>query len=256
MAASRFVLGLLFLAAMSVRAQEQNRLLQQGDEMFFQKQTDIALPLYEEAYKLDPRDNGALIRLIRACSDLGWLRLHKDSSAEHYYRRAAVYADTLLAVSPDLPSAHFWKAMTSGSLIPFGGVSEKLKLGKEVRLEAEKTIELDSTFALAYIILAIFERESAQLSWLERTIARVIFGEELHGSFQASEEFLAQAVKYEPANSYAYYERYWTYLAEGRKDAAAESLKRVLAIPARSQREEQQRQLAQEYLENLQKSSE
>jgi tetratricopeptide (TPR) repeat protein len=167
-----------------------------------------------------------------------------------------MYADTFLALNPSLPSTHFWKAMTSGSLIPFGGVLEKLRLGKEVRFQSEKTIDLDSTFALAYIILAIFERESAQLSWLERAIAKIIFGEELHGSFEASEEFLAKAVKYDPANSYAYYEMYWTYLAEGRKNAAAESLKKVLAIPAKSHREEQQHQFAQNYLENLQKSSE
>jgi len=167
-----------------------------------------------------------------------------------------VYADTLLTLNPNLAAAHFWKAMTSGSLIPFGGVSEKLNLGKEVRFEADRAIELDSMFALAYIILAIFERESAQLSWLERTIAKINFGEEMHGSLEALEGFLTKAVQCDSANSYAYYEMYWNHLAEGRKEAVAQSLKKALVIPAKSQREDQQHQLAQNYLENRRRSAE
>lgn len=256
MSAGRIVSSFLLLISLCARAQDVSQLLQHGDERFLQLKTEDALHLCEQAYAAAPERSETLLRLVRAYSDVGWLHLHKDTSAQRYYRCAAVCADTLLALNPDLPYAHFWKAMTEGSLIPFGTVSEKLRLGKEVRLEAEKTIELDSTFALAYIILAIFERESAELSWLERTIAKVIFGEELHGSLEASEEFLVKAVRYDSSNSYAYYEMYWTYLAEGRRDAAAESLRKVLVLPAQSQREEKQHQLAQKCLANLQKASE
>ena len=246
----------LFVVVVSLHGQTADSLLQEGDARFFHGQTAKALPCYLDAYRSEPHEPPTLIRLIRTYSDLGWLHLHTDSSAEGYYRNAACYADTLLLLKPDLAAAHFWAAMTKGSLIPFGGVGEKLRLGKEVRLEAEKTIALDSTFALAYIILAIFERETAQLSWFERTIARVIFGEELHGSLEASEGLLAKAIHFDPLNSYAYYERYWTYIAEGRKGDAEESLKRVLAIPARSQREARQHDLPQNYLETLEKSVE
>ncbi|HTX19733.1 MAG TPA: hypothetical protein VMG34_13850 [Bacteroidota bacterium] len=251
-----FAFALALVAPLKAVAQDIPELLKHGDEYFSRAETSEALPYYVKAYEEAPGEEATIIRLIRTYADLGWLHLHTDTTSEGYYCQAARYADTLVALYPSLPAAHFWEAMTRGSLIPFGSVHEKLRLGKTVRAEAEKAVSLDSTFALPYIVLAIFERESAQLSWFERTIANVIFGGDLHGSFEASEAYLAKAVKYDSANSYAYYEMYWTYLAEGRRSEAAEALRRVLAIPARSQREARQHQLAQNYLEKLEQSAE
>ncbi len=232
-------------------AQELQRLLQSGDSCYAQERTEEALRYYNDAYVRAPQQSETLLRLARTYSDLGWLHLKKDSTAEMYYLHAEACAETLLQIDPNAASSHFWMALTKGSLIPFRTVSEKIHIGKEVRYHAQKTVELDSTFSLAYIILAIFERECAQLSWMERAIARIIFGEDLSGSLVYSEELLSKAAMYDPENSYAYYEMYWTYTALGKKDAAAESLRRVLALPVKSQREGRQHQLAGEYLAKL-----
>src|ERR1039458_1898239 len=233
------------------QAQELERLLRSGDECFSRQATEEVLRYYDQAYTLSPQNSETLLRLARTNCDLGWLHLRTDTSAQSYYLHAAAYADTLLSLNPNLPSAHFWVSLTQGSLIPFHTVSEKIHIGKEVRFHAEKTIELDSTSALAYVILAVFERESSQLSWFERTIARIIFGEDLHGSLSHSEELLEKSVQFDPENSYAFYEMYQTYIAMGKKDSAVESLKRVLALPVKSQREAGQRQLAQNYLARI-----
>ena len=243
----------LFIVLLSAGSlgQELDRLLRNGDECFARQSTEEALRYYNQAYALSPQNNGVLLRLVRTNCDLGWLHLRTDTSAQTYYLHAAAYAETLLSLNPNLPSAHFWVSLTQGSLIPFHTVSEKIHIGKEVRFHAEKAIELDSTFALAYVILAVFERESSQLSWFERTIARIIFGEDLHGSLSHSEELLEKSVQFDPENSYAFYEMYQTYIAMGKKDSAVESLKRVLALPVKSQREAGQRQLAQNYLARI-----
>jgi tetratricopeptide (TPR) repeat protein len=243
-------LSFFFLSAGS-QGQELERLLRCGDESFARQATEEALRYYDQGYALSPRSSETLLRLVRANCDLGWLHLHTDTSAEAYYLHAAAYAETLLTLNPNMPSAHFWMALTKGSLIPFHSVSEKIHLGKEVRLHAEKAIELDSTFALAYVVLAVFERESSELSWFERTIARIIFGEDLHGSLAHSEELLEKSIQYDAGNSYAFYEMYWTYMAMGKRDAAVGSLKQVLALPVKSQREEKLHRLAQEYLAGL-----
>ncbi|MGA9407832.1 MAG: hypothetical protein WBW71_11940 [Bacteroidota bacterium] len=240
-------LFLVFLSSGS-EGQELERLLQTGDTCFARQATEEARGYYDQAYELAPHNNETLLRLARTYCDLGWLHLRTDTSSEMYYLHAEAYAETLLSLNPNMPSAHFWMALTEGSLIPFHSVSEKIRIGKEVRLHAEKAIELDSTFALAYVVLAVFERESSQLSWFERTIARIIFGADINGSLSHSEELLEKSIQYDPGNSYAFYEMYWTYMAMGKKEAAAESLKKVLALPVRSQREEEQHRLAQEYL--------
>jgi tetratricopeptide (TPR) repeat protein len=215
-------------------------------------ETEEALRYYEEAYILAPQKTETLIRLARAYSDLGWLHWQKGASAESYYVRADAFADTLLQLNPNLPAAHFWCALTKGSLIPFRSTSEKIHIGKVVRFHAEKAIELDSTYSYAYIILAIFERELAKLSWFERTIARIVFGEDLHGSLTRSEELLFKALKYNSSSSFAYFELSLTYNAMERREDAIASLKKVIELPVTSQREERQRQNAAKFLARLQ----
>jgi tetratricopeptide (TPR) repeat protein len=241
----------LVLIPLCARGQELEKLLQSGDDCFFHQATDEALRYYQQAYALAPRNDETLLRLVRAQCDLGWLHLHTDTSSQSYYMSAAASAESLLVLNPASPVAHFWASLTQGSLIPFGSISEKMSRGKEVRLHAEKAIELDSTFSLAYVVLAVFERESSKLSWFERTVARIIFGEDLHGSLTRSEELLEKAVRFDPGNSYAFYEMYFTKMALGEKEEAVASLKKVLALPARSQREERQHRLAQECLAEL-----
>lgn len=240
----------LFLSV-DVFGEDLSGLLRRGDDCFANQETAEAVLCYDQAYAIAPRQNETLYRLVRAYNDLGWLHLRRDTSAETYYRRAAAFADTLLLLNPNMPSAHFWVALTRGGLIPFLSVKNKIRAGKEVRFHAEKAIELDSTFALAYVVLAVFERESSQLSWFERAIARVIFGEEIGGSLESSEAFLAKAIRYDPGITYTYYEMYRTYLAMGRNDEAEKSLRKLLTLPVRCQREGQQYKLAQQHLARL-----
>ena len=233
------------------QAQELEKLLRSGDECFSRQATEEALLYYDQAHAVSPRSNETLLRLVRTYCDLGWIHLRTDTSAQSYYLHAAAYADTLLSLNPNSPSAHFWVSLTQGSLIPFHSVSEKIRIGKDVRFHAEKAIELDSTFALAYVILAVFERESSQLSWFERTLARIIFGADIHGSLEHSEELLEKSIQYDRRNTYAFYELYWTDMAMGKKDAAVESLRQVLALPVHSQREGEYHLLAQSYLARI-----
>ncbi len=245
------VIFVIVLFTVHSESQELDRLLRCGDECFTRQATGEALRFYDQAYSLSPQNSETLLRLVHTYCDLGWLHLRTDTSAHAYYLHAAAYADTLLSLNPNSPSAHFWVSLTQGSLIPFHTVSEKIQLGKEVRFHAEKAIELDSTFALAYVILAVFERESSQLSWFERTIARVIFGADIGGSLEHSEELLEKSIRYDRQNTYAFYEMYWTCMAMGKKNAAAESLRQVLALPVNSQREGEYHLLAQNYLARI-----
>jgi len=239
----------LFFAA---HGEEVTKLLEAGDQCYLRLQTEEALRNYEEADSLAPGRSETLIRLARAYSDIGWLHWQNGSSAESYYVRSVAIADTLVQLYPNLPAAHFWCALTTGSLIPFRGTSEKIHIGKVVRFQAEKAIELDSTYSYAYIILAIFERELAKLSWFERTIARIVFGEDLHGSFARSEELLQKALKYDSSSTYAFFELSLTYEAMGKKAESIVSLKRVIDLPVSSQREERQRQNAEKLRAKLQ----
>jgi tetratricopeptide (TPR) repeat protein len=244
----------MVLFSLAAHGEDIPKLLQEGDQHYVQLQTVDALRCYEKADSLSPGKSETLIRLARAYSDIGWLHWQDGTSAEGYYVRSVAIADTLVKLYPNMAAAHFWCALTTGSLIPFRSTREKIHIGKIVRFQAEKAIELDSTFSYAYIILAIFERELAKLSWFEKTIARIVFGEDLHGSFARSEELLYQALKYDSTSSYAFFELSLTYDAMGRKEESITALDRVIALPISSQREERQRENAQKLRTHLQAS--
>jgi len=222
-----------------------------GDEYYLALDNKQALSEYEQAYKESPTDYNSLLRLVRIYNDNGKIHLHKDKVSESEYRTAIMYADSLERYYPNSAVTQFWIALAKGSLIPFVGVWEKIAIGKEVKQHVQKSLSLDSTFAYPYIIRAIFEREGAKLSWLEKGIVRVVFGENLSGTLEASEQNLKTALRYDPINSFAYYELYLTYQAMGKTAQAAAALSSILLLTPKNLREKYQQEDARQHLSEL-----
>jgi tetratricopeptide (TPR) repeat protein len=222
-----------------------------GDYYYQAFDNKTAQQEYEQAYNESPMSYAALLRMVRIHNDNGRIHLRKDSISEVEYRKAIEFADSLAYNYPDSAAAHFWYALAKGSLIPFVGVREKITIGKEVKVHVQRSLECDSSFSYPYVVRAIFEREGAQLSWLEKGIVRIVFGEDLSGSLEASEQYLKTALRYDSSNSYAYYELFWTYQAMGNKLLALSSLQEVINHVPRNLREKQQQEEAREHLKEL-----
>jgi len=219
-----------------------------GDYYYQTFDNKAAQQEYEQAYIESPASYASLIRMVRIHNDNGRIHLHKDSVSEQEYKKAIEFAGTLAHNYPDSAAAHFWYALAKGSLIPFVSIREKIDIGKDVKWHVQKSLERDSTFSYPYVIRAIFEREGAQLSWLEKGIVRVVFGENLSGSLEASEQYLKTALRYDSSNSFAYYELFWTYRAMGNKSLAISSLQEVIKRTPKNLREKQQQDEAREHL--------
>ena len=222
-----------------------------GDYYYNIFDNESAQKEYELAYHESPASYASLLRMVRIHNDNGRNHLRKDSLSELEYKKAAVFADSLAYNFPDSAAAQFWYALAKGSLIPFVGVREKIAIGKEVKLHIQKSLECDSSFSYSYVLRAIFEREGAKLSWLEKGIVQVIFGENISGSLEASEHYLKTAVRYDTSNSFAYYELFWTYKAMGNLPKAVSSLKEVIKRVPKNLREKQQQDEAFEHLAEL-----
>jgi hypothetical protein len=194
-----------------------------GDYYYRAFDNESAQKEYELAYHDSPKSYACLLHLVRIHNDNGRIHLRKDSLSELEYKMAVVFADSLAYNYPDSAAAHFWYALAKGSLIPFVGVREKIAI----------------------------EREYAKLGWLEKGIVRVIFGEDLSGSLEASEEYLKTALRYDSSNSFANYELFWTYKAMGNLPKAKFSLQEVIKRIPKNLREKQQQDEALEYLAEL-----
>jgi hypothetical protein len=225
--------------------------LARGDEYYLAFDNKHALTEYEQAYKESPTDYAILIRMVHIYNDNGKIHLKHDTVSESEYRTAVLYADSLAHYYPDSAATQFWNALAKGSLLPFVGVWKKIAIGKEVKQHVQKSLERDSTFSYPYVIRAIFEREGSKLSWFEKTVVRVVFGENVSGTLEASVQNLKLALRYDPANSFAYYELYLTYQAMGDTAQAAAALRRILEMQPKNLREKYQQDDARQHLLKL-----
>ena len=249
--AAQFILTSFFALFMYFSHPPNENHIIKGDYYYQSFDNDAAQREYEQAYKESPANYSSLLRMVRIHNDNGRIHLRKDSLSVQEYRKSIEFADTLARNYPDSAAAHFWYALAKGSLIPFVGVREKIAIGKEVKSHVQRSLECDSSFSYAYVIRAIFEREGAQLSWLEKGIVCVVFGEDLSGSLEASEQYLKTALRYDSSNLYAYYELFWTYQAMGNKSLALSSLQKVITHVPRNLREKEQQDEAREHLKEL-----
>jgi hypothetical protein len=218
--------------------------IQKGDEFYHAFDNARALAEYQKAYEAAPDSFATIARLVSIYSDMGRLKLHKDTSSEFYYRKSLAYTDSLQKRFPDRAETHFWLALSEGSIIPFLGTKQKIVTARIVMREANRAIAIDSGFAQAYVILGIFEREASKISWFERLIANVVFGADFSGSLATSEAFLRKSVSLDSTNSYGYFELYWTYKALKDSARAVQSLQKLMTIAPTNAREQQQREAA------------
>ncbi len=249
--AAQFIFTALFALIIYFSNPPKENHVAMGDYYYQSFDNNAAQQEYEQAYNESPTSYVSLLRMVRIHNDKGRIHLRKDSVSELEYKKAIEFADSLAHNYPDSAAAHFWYALAKGSLIPFVGVREKIAIGKDVKFHVQKSLECDSTFSYSYIIRAIFEREGAQLNWLEKGIVRVVFGEDLSGSLEASEQYLKTALRYDPSNSFAYYELFWTYKAMRNKSLAVSSLKEVIKHVPKNLREKQQQDEARLHLAEL-----
>ena len=243
------LLSFILLAALScVFAQSADDCIRLGDCAYAQCLNDSAKAEYEQAYKLAPDSFEVLKRMATIYNDEGRALLHTSDSAEHKYRKAIPFARELAARYPDRAESHFCLALCLGSLIPFQTVRQKIAGSKEVLFHLNETLRLDSSMVLAYVLLGVFWREAASLSWIEKAFVRIVYGESIDKTIQDSENILLRAKELDPKCSYAYYELYWTYKSMGKKELAMQNLSAVLSFPPVNLREKiQQKEARKEW---------
>lgn len=105
--------------------------------------------------------------------------------------------------------------MSYGNLALFERGNRKLKLAYLIKDNANKAIEKDSTDFLPYIILSIYNRRIASLSWFERAFANTFYGKVPDGSLEESERLMLKSLKIETGIVTAMYQLSLTYQEMG-----------------------------------------
>jgi tetratricopeptide (TPR) repeat protein len=83
-------------------------------------------------------------------------------------------------------------------------------------------------------VLGVFYREVARLSWIERLVAKTLFGGLPPASLVKSEEYLRKAVRADPESAFAAFELGQTLEALDRREEARDVYERLLGLEPRN----------------------
>ncbi|HDQ44855.1 MAG TPA: hypothetical protein ENN17_05045 [bacterium] len=209
-----------------------------------------------EAYlKVIERDSGHYEALWNAADELtemaNALPEDEKDKKEELFARSRALAERAIEVNPDGWEGHFYRAVALGRLALFRGGREKINLSKEIKVSADQAVALNPEADRAYHVLGRWHQNLANLSWVLRAAAKVMYGGVPPGSNEEAVEMFQKAIEINPYHIEHHLELARTYEFMGRKELMREPLEKVLALPSVEEKDDAFKQEAQEMLKKL-----
>jgi tetratricopeptide (TPR) repeat protein len=188
-----------------------------------------AVEIIRPALERTPDDHYLLCKIADNLTD--WARISPEKEQEPLYEEAVAFAEK--AVELDTTSALGWFQFGKayGRLALFRGGKTKVNMSKDVKIAFERAIELDPQHAGSLHGLARWHREVANLSWLLKLAAKIIYGGLPPASNEEAVVLFKRALEIEPEMITHHLELGKTYLEMKEKDLARAEFEQVLALP-------------------------
>ncbi|HYF34006.1 MAG TPA: tetratricopeptide repeat protein [Prosthecobacter sp.] len=233
-----------------LNAQSTDELLKQADAFDHRLRAAEALPLYQQAEKLDPKNADILVRIARQyrhlMADAGSKdeKMRLGSLALDYGRRAA-------ALAPKNSDAQLSTAISQGKMLALLGTKEQMQASKEIKASADKAIQLNPKNDLAWHIAGRWHRVLADISPLKRTLASIVYEKLPDATNEDAVACFQKAINLNPNRVIHYIELGRAYSQMGREDDARTSIKKGLAMPSVEKDDPEAKRLGREVLAKL-----
>ena len=191
-----------------------------GDKAFVDMNYGAAKLAYDSVVSVQPGNAGAYWRLARLQVCIGDTVSHADQ--ETYYRTAAEFAKKCIALDSSIGEGHSWLAAALGNLAMYEGSKKKVELCQTIKQELDRAVELNPSDDLAYSILGSFYRALGNVSWIEKTLANILYGSLPSGGYAEGEVALKKAIAIDPGVMRHHFELGMLYKDWG-KDVESES---------------------------------
>ena len=163
------------------------------DNSNFTNALNESLNCYEE----DTTDVEILWRVARSYFDIA------DQSSDALVQKenidfAMPYAEKALAINPLSAKANHYFAVIIGKKGLLEGTKQKIINSYEVKKHCLKAIELDPTYDNSYHVMGQWHYNVADLSWVERNIAGLVYATPPEGSFSEAISYFKNAKNLNP----------------------------------------------------------
>lgn len=225
-------------------------LVKKGDTFDRELKTSEALAAYLEAEKLSADDAEIDAKIAKQLADSA-ADLSSRSAQKERIEEALRYSLKAVKAKPDLAIAHLSLAICYGKLYFYADNEEKMELSRKVKVEIERSLELDPSSDAAYHILGRWHYEVANLNPVLMAMATTLYGGLPKASNEAAIGSFKKAIAISPNRAMHHIELGRAYAAAGKKDLAKASIERGLSMPSREKEDPAAKVRGRKTLENL-----
>lgn len=244
------VISVLLILIGFVMAQGFGDLISQADAKHDADDFDATFELLKAAEKLDANNYDVVWRLARAHFDFSDNSTDETVISDNYYA-GLEYAKTALELGDDQPESHKWYGILIGKVGELEGTKQKILNSYEVKEHTMKAIELDPEDDGNYHVMGRWHYTLADLSWVERKVASLIYATPPEASFAEAAEFFKKALSIAPNDIR---NRLWlgnSYAAMDMIEEAKAEYNKAISITAENDSDRKLQKEAQDLLSDL-----
>ncbi|WP_295117301.1 hypothetical protein [uncultured Chitinophaga sp.] len=217
---------ILLAVAFSVHAQTVEELQAEAQTLEKQMKEADALAKYRDILKIQPANVPAMVQASLLAVREGYRQ--KDKAAKQtYYTEAKTLAEQALAADASNAEANFAMAVVLGRIGLISGAKEKVASAKEVKKYADLALKFKPDYPEVYHLLGKWNFELANLSSIEKTAAKVLFGGVPPGTIQDAIANYEKCRKLKPAYVINWYDLAIAYHQDNKDTEAMEILRKM-----------------------------
>jgi tetratricopeptide (TPR) repeat protein len=209
------------------------------------------MKMLKEAEKLAPNDPEILWRIARGYFDFADQDPDNEEVQKANIYPGFEYAKRTVELDNTNAKGHKWYAILIGRIGEVEGTKQKIINSYEVRDHTLKAIELDPKDDGNYHVMGRWNYALADLSWLERQIASIIYAKPPKASFEEAVKFFKKAKELDPEDLRNYLWLGKTYIQLDREEDARQILEKAISMKAESDSDRAIQKKAREILEDL-----
>lgn len=240
----------VLLFGATVFAQDVDSLISKADTLHEQEKYDKVYDVMKQAEAKAPEDFEVVWRLARANFDISDNTTDEDVISEHLYEGFS-YAKKALEMNPNRAESHKWYGILIGRVGEIEGTKQKIKNSYKVAEHTKKAIELDPEDAANYHVMGRWHFTLADLSWVERQVASVIYAKPPQASFEEARNYFQTAIDKDPEDIRNYVWLGKTMEALDNESGARKAYQDALDQPATSDSDRKLQKEARELLDDL-----
>jgi len=244
------ILSIILILAGFVMAQGFGDLISNSDVKHEADDYSATFELLKQAEELEANNFEVLWRLARVHFDFSDNSEDETVISDNFYL-GLDYARKALELDDSRAEGHKWYGILIGKVGELEGTKQKILNSYEVKDHTLKAIELDPEDDGNFHVMGRWHYTLADLSWVERKIAGLIYAKPPQASFEEAAEYFQKAITLEPTDIRNHLWLGNTYVALDNDAAAKDEYNTAIAITAENDSDRKLQKEAQELLSDL-----